>query len=70
MKYKLGFIGTGVMAGAIIKRIIGASESLNLDLSNIVAYDLDENKLNDFASLGISKGKSANDVLENAEITM
>ena len=70
MKYKLGFIGTGVMAGAIIKRIIGASESLNLDLSNIVAYDLDENKLNDFASLGISKGKSANDVLENAEIVM
>ncbi|MBO7178143.1 MAG: pyrroline-5-carboxylate reductase [Clostridia bacterium] len=70
MKYKLGFVGTGVMAGAIIERIIGAKDALNLDLASIVAYDLDESKLNKFVSLGISKGASAYEVLENAEIVM
>ena len=34
------------------------------------ALDLDESKLNEFVSLGISKGTSAFDVLENAEIVM
>lgn len=70
MKYKLGFIGTGVMAGAIMKRIIASSHALGLNLADVVAYDLDESKLNEFVSLGISKGTSAFDVLENAEIVM
>ena len=70
MKYKIGFIGTGVMAGAIINRILSAIDTLDLSSNEIIAYDLDENKLNEFANKGVVKGSSTNEIFENANIVV
>ncbi len=70
MKYKIGFIGTGVMAGAIIDRFLSAIDKFDLDYNDIAVYDIDQSKMKKYASIGLSAGISANDILENAEITM
>lgn len=70
MKYKLGFIGTGVMAGAIINRILHSIDTLDLVASDVIVYDLDENKLDEFVKQGAVKGTSTDDVFQNAEIVM
>ena len=70
MKHKLGFIGTGVMAGAIINRILGSIDTLNLTTSDIIVYDIDENKLGEFVNKGAIKANSTNEIFENAEIVM
>ena len=70
MKHKLGFIGTGVMAGAIINRILGSIDVLDLVPSDIIVYDLDENKVSEFVKKGVTKGNSSNEIFEHAEIVM
>lgn len=70
MKYKLGFVGAGVMAGAILKRILGSIDNLPLNASDVIVYDLDENKLNEFTKMGAVKGESSNQIFDEAEIVM
>ena len=70
MKYKIGFIGTGVMAGAIIDRFLASFDNFDIDYKDIVVYDLDSSKMQKYATKGISIGLSANDILENSEIAM
>ncbi|MBR2480819.1 MAG: pyrroline-5-carboxylate reductase [Clostridia bacterium] len=70
MKYKIGFIGTGVMAGAIINRILSSIDTLELNASDIIVYDLDESKLNQFTAKGAVKGNSTDEIFNDAEIVM
>ena len=70
MKYKIGFIGAGVMAGAIIDRFLEKFDSFNLQKKDIAVYDLAEDKMEKYSALGLTKGESANDILQNAEIVV
>lgn len=70
MKYKIGFIGAGVMAGAIIDRFLTSFDSFMLDYKDVAVYDLDKSKMEKYANVGLSLGESANDILANSEIAM
>ncbi len=70
MKYKIGFIGAGVMAGAIIDRFLAEFEKFNLIKEKIAVFDLDDKKMEKYASLGLTKAQSTDDVLHNSEIVM
>ena len=69
MKYKLGFIGAGVMAGSILDRIIatGKLNDFGLKPSDIAVYDLDEAKRKKFADMGVSVASSSDELLAESE---
>ncbi len=70
MKYKIGFIGAGVMAGAIIDRFLEEFDNFSLQKKDISVYDLAEDKMEKYSALGLITAESENDILQNAEIVM
>ncbi len=65
---KLGFIGAGNMAQAIIK---GALVNNVINSDNIYVYDIDEKKLEDLKnSLGINAAESIDDLCEKCDIML
>lgn len=70
MKYKIGFIGAGVMAGAIIDRFIASFDKFNLKLDDLAVFDLNDEKMEKYRGLGLSVATSTNDLLLNSEIVM
>lgn len=62
--FEVGFIGVGVMSSAIINRmLIGL-----LDYSNLILYDLDQERLNEYKSAGAHVAENAEEVLNKAKI--
>ncbi len=62
---KIGFIGLGNMAGAILK---GALKSGFLNEDDVVAYDIDESKYSNFNEYHLIKAKNEKELVENSEI--
>lgn len=61
--YKLGFIGVGVMAGAILDRTLEHANALGLTAGDIVIYDPLEEKTAPYAKQGVCVAESASAVL-------
>lgn len=72
MKYKLGFIGAGVMAGSILERIIstGKLNDFGFKPSDIAVYDLDETKRIKFADMGVSVALSSEELLAESDTVL
>ncbi len=68
--YKLGLIGAGVMAGAILERIIDNIDGLNLEKSDIAICDLSEDRCNYFKAKGINVLSSAQEICKQSEIVL
>lgn len=64
MKNKVGFIGAGNMAGAIISGIAGSL----YDCDSIAVFDVDEKKRKQFFLKGMIVEDSAEDLVKNTEI--
>ena len=64
MKNKVGFIGVGNMASAIILGITGKK----YEAEDISIFDIDENKCAALSEKGITVEKSAEDLVKNTEI--
>lgn len=60
---KIGFIGLGNMAGAILK---GALKSGFLNEDDVVAYDIDESKYSNFNEYHLIKAKNEKELVENS----
>lgn len=67
MLFKLGFIGLGVMGGAILDRAIGANV---VKPAEVAAYDAVAEKRNAFSEKGINIAASAEEVLKSCEIVV
>lgn len=67
MKFKLGIIGTGVMANAIIDIAINSKK---ISPKKVIAFDIDENKLEEISKKGITPSKSLDYLINNSEIVM
>ncbi|MFA5450001.1 MAG: pyrroline-5-carboxylate reductase [Clostridia bacterium] len=70
MRCKLGLIGTGAMAGAILERLLENLSFLHIKAEEIIAYDIASEKLLPFQKRGVTVAKSANEVFQNAEVVM
>lgn len=70
MQYKLGFIGVGVMAGAILNCALDHLDTIGLRAEDIVACDKDGQKLLSFAARGVATTESAAEVLACSEIVL
>lgn len=62
---KIGFIGLGNMAGAILK---GALKSGFLNEDDVVVYDIDESKYSNFNEYHLMKAKNEKELVGNSEI--
>lgn len=67
MKFRLGIIGTGVMAGAITNCLLDKGV---LPSSQICAYDIDSVKLEQFSKKGITPYVNLQEMLFNADMIM
>lgn len=67
MKYKLGFLGTGVMAGAILNRILMSASELKLLPSEILIFDTATEKTIVFEKQGVAVASSANMLFAECE---
>jgi pyrroline-5-carboxylate reductase len=66
--FKLGFVGVGVMAGAILASILDNSTKLCLDASDIIAYELDKKKLTSYQTKGVFVAESIDEIFQSAKI--
>lgn len=70
MKYKLGFIGAGVMAGAILDRILTNIDTLPVSAEEIGVFDPAVEKLAHFTQKGAAAASSSDEIFENSEIVL
>lgn len=67
MKYQLGLIGAGNMAGAILHSVLGQKL---LPAEKIIAYDIDKVKLGEFSKLGVCAASDFAELAENASVVL
>ena len=70
MQYKIGFIGTGVMAGAILDRFLTSIGDFSISINEIAVFDLDTNKTQKYKDQGVSVLSSTDEILANCQITV
>lgn len=70
MRYKLGFVGTGVMAGAILNRILDNPEAVNILPEDIIIFDISEEKVREFTAKGVAVASSANQIFSESEAVL
>lgn len=70
MQYKLGIIGVGVMAGALLDRTLYNLYNINLAADEILIYDKDRDKMKSFHKRGVTVASSPNEVFESAETVL
>ncbi|MFW5980741.1 MAG: 2-hydroxy-3-oxopropionate reductase [Halanaerobiaceae bacterium] len=58
---KIGFIGVGIMGMPMAKNLIDAGYEL-------IAYDIDENSLNEIVDYGAKRGESSRGIAQNCEV--
>jgi len=63
MKQKIGFIGIGIMGKPMAKNLIDAGYE-------VIAFDLNEDALNEVVEYGGQRGKSVLDVAEKSEVIL
>lgn len=68
--FKLGFIGTGVMAGAILDRTLINAKINGINAEDILVFDLDTSKTAIFSERGVQVAKDENEVFSNAETVL
>lgn len=70
MVYKLGFVGAGVMAGAILSRALDNIAALGILPSDIAVFDPAEDKLTPYISRGVKKAASSDDIFASCETVL
>lgn len=70
MQYKLGFLGAGAMAGAILDNAIDNVNTLGIGTSALAVYDIDEAKRAFYAKKGVHPAASASELFENCETVL
>lgn len=65
MNFKVGFVGAGNIAKAILT---GSLNSGYIKSENIYIYDIDKKKLDVFSTFGVNICKTANSLLKNCDI--
>ena len=72
MKYKLGFIGAGVMAGSILDRIVATDKLKDhgLEPSDVAVFDLDEAKRRKYSDMGVSVAASSEELLAESDTVL
>lgn len=70
MKYKLGFLGVGVMAGGMLNNIVNNINKLPLKINQIAIYDLDREKLLSYEKQGITLADDMNYLFNNCEFVL
>lgn len=70
MRYKLGFLGVGVMAGAILDKVLDNLDGLGITSADIAAYDIDSAKLHTYSQKGINAAAGAQDLFGDCEIVI
>ncbi|MDR0855043.1 MAG: pyrroline-5-carboxylate reductase [Christensenellaceae bacterium] len=68
--YKIGFLGAGVMAGAIITAARTNEAVSGVKAGEIAAFDADSTKLEKFAKIGVIAATSASQLFETCEIVL
>lgn len=61
MKKKIGFVGIGIMGKPMAKNLIDAGYEL-------IAYDMNEDAVNEMVDYGAEKGSSPKNIAENSEV--
>lgn len=70
MQYKLGFLGAGVMAGAILDKVLLNINGLEMSAEELAVYDIDKNKVAAFAAKGVSAIRTAEELFATCEIVL
>lgn len=70
MRYKLGFLGTGVMAGAILDKVLDNLDGLGITSADIAAYDIDSAKLHAYSQKGVNAAAAGQDLFTTCEIVV
>ncbi|HOB64677.1 MAG: pyrroline-5-carboxylate reductase [Clostridiales bacterium] len=70
MSFKLGFLGAGVMAGAILDNVLINAGKLGVKPEDIAVYDIDGGKVAAYAQKGVYGAKSAGELFEECEIVL
>ncbi|MGI6593984.1 MAG: pyrroline-5-carboxylate reductase [Christensenellales bacterium] len=67
--YDIGFVGVGVMGGAILNQIIAKTpkDMDKLNPNRVLAYDIDKEKLDRFKNLGINVAQDISNVFLNCK---
>lgn len=70
--YDLGFIGVGVMGGAILDQVIANLKNLPDEINphDILIYDIQQDRLSDYSQKGISVSKHLNTIFEECKIVI
>ena len=67
MKYKIGFIGAGVMASAMIDRMLNSNQ---FSLNEICAVDLSPERKEWLNEKGIYQAKDTQEIIDQSEIVI
>lgn len=66
--FKLGFIGVGIMAGAILDRILDNLEALEVSPEEIVIYDINHDRIDYYKKKGLNIADNTNDIFANSDV--
>jgi pyrroline-5-carboxylate reductase len=70
MQYKLGFLGAGAMAGAILDNAIDNADTLGISPDALAVYDIDVAKREFYAKKGVSIAGTAAELFKSCEIVL
>lgn len=67
LKYKLGIIGTGIMASAILDGILNNITYCDFSESDILLYDISKDKLEKYRNKGLCVAENTSEIFLNCE---
>jgi pyrroline-5-carboxylate reductase len=69
-KHTLGFIGVGVMAGAILNSTLNYADELNINPNDMYVYDLDDEKTSKYIKSGVNVASSINEIFSQSKTVL
>lgn len=70
MRYKLGFLGAGVMAGAILDNVLINTSKLGIKAADVAVFDIDNGKVAAYAEKGATPVITAEALFADCEIVL